>query len=217
MLKIHKEGKVVIPVGILILGLIWVGAYWIHPYLGYALILPGLIMSYLIIHFFRNPDIQSPIDPETILSPCDGKVVVIEQIEEKKYFKDKRWQISVFMSPLDIHVNRNPISGTIKSLQYYPGSYLPAYNPKSSELNEQNLVVVENDLIAVGYKQIAGIMARRILCYVKEGEEVKQGEEYGFIRFGSRVDVYLPLDADITVKLGDRVQSGQSQLAKVGK
>jgi len=215
MLKIHKEGKVVIPVAILILCAIWIGAYLLSPILGYVLVLPGIVMAVLVIRFFRHPDISSPTDDKHVLSPCDGEVVVIEQIEEKRYFNDKRWQISIFMSPLDLHVNRNPIRGTIKNLQYYPGSFLPAYNPKSSELNEQNQVVTENERLAVGYKQIAGIMARRICCYVQEGDVVEQGAEYGFIRFGSRVDVYLPLSVQIDVKLGDKVKSGLSLLAHI--
>ncbi|MCI4668989.1 MAG: phosphatidylserine decarboxylase family protein [Bacteroidia bacterium] len=214
-LKIHKEGKFIIPISFLILALLWVGFYAIHPYVGYLMAIPGLVLAFLIVYFFRNPDIKSPTGKGIILSPCDGKVVVMEEVEGPEGIDEKVQQISIFMSPLDVHVNRNPISGTIKKIHYKEGSYLPAYNPKSSELNEQNLIITENEEMKVGYKQIAGIMARRICSYVKEGESLKQGEAYGFIRFGSRMDIYIPLEATLEVELGQKVKAGQVILARL--
>ncbi len=214
-LRIHKEGKSIIPISIVVIvGLVLLGFY-LHPVLGYILTAGGLVLAYLIVHFFRDPIIQIPVSDEHIISPCDGKVVVIEEVEDSAYFQEKVMQISIFMSPLDVHVNRNPISGEVVHYQYFPGKYLMAFNPKSSQLNEQNLVVVKNDQLSVGYKQIAGFMARRIKTYITENQKVDQGEEYGFIRFGSRIDVLLPTECDITVKLGDKVKAGISVIARV--
>jgi len=213
-LKIHKEGRIIIPVAFLILILLWIGFYALDPLLGYIMFLPGIITGFLVIYFFRDPEIDIPQDPRAILSPCSGKVVVIEEVEAPPAYGEKARQISIFMSPLDVHVNRNPIGGSIEKIHYAKGSYLPAYNPKSSELNEQNLIITRNDTMKVGYKQIAGIMARRICSYVKEGERVSQGSKYGFIRFGSRMDVYLPLDCEVKVSLGDKVEAGLSVLAR---
>lgn len=216
-LKIHKEGRRIIPISFFILALLWVGFYAIHPYLGYVMTIPGLVLAGLIVYFFRNPDIESPEGSGLILSPCDGKVVVMEEVEGPEGIGGRVQQLSIFMSPLDVHVNRNPISGKIKKVHYKKGSYLPAYNPKSSELNEQNLIIAENEQMILGYKQIAGIMARRICCYVEEGATLKQGGEYGFIRFGSRMDVYIPLKATIRVKLGQKVKAGQDILAELAE
>jgi phosphatidylserine decarboxylase len=149
-----------------------------------------------------------------IICPADGKVVVIEEAQENEYFKDKRLQISVFMSPINVHVNRNPISGIVKFFKYHPGKYLVAWDPKSSTDNERTTVVVENSNgVPVLFRQIAGALARRIVWYVKEGDQVEQGKEFGFIKFGSRVDVFLPVGTQVNVNLGDKVKGGVTVLA----
>jgi len=215
-MRIHREGFWIIPISLIIIAILVILGFVATDWLGYLLLVAGIILSGFIIQFFRNPEIDIPADPQAILSPCDGKVVVIEEVEEPVYFRDKRIQVSIFMSPLDVHINRNPVSGNIVFYQYYPGKYLMAFNPKSSSLNEQNFIVVKHnlDLGELAYKQIAGFMARRIKCYVKEGDVLKQGEEFGFIRFGSRVDLLFPLDAEISVRLGDKVRAGQSKIGK---
>jgi phosphatidylserine decarboxylase len=149
-----------------------------------------------------------------IICPADGKVVVIEETEETEYLKDKRIQVSVFMSPINVHVNRNPISGIVKYFMYHPGKFLVAWHPKSSTENERTTVVIENDKgVSVLFRQIAGALARRIVCYSKEGETAEQGEEFGFIKFGSRVDIFLPLGTEIKVGLGEVVKGGVTVLA----
>jgi len=213
MIHIHREGKYIIPISLLIISLIIGLGFWIQPYLGWGLLISGLVLMGFIINFFYHPSIDIPINDHHILSPCSGKVVVIEAIKDLQYFQDERMQVSIFMSPLNVHVNRNPITGKIIDYHYFPGKYLMAFNPKSSQLNEQNYIVVQNGRLTIALKQIAGFMARRIKCYIQAGDKVKQGEEFGFIRFGSRVDILLPLDAHIAVKLGDVVKVGQSVIA----
>lgn len=213
-MKLHREGNQIIPISILIIAGLWILGYSIHPILGYILALPGIALIGIIFNFFRNPDRDTPIDENLVISPCDGKVVVIEEVEDQIFLNKKVIQLSVFMSPLDVHANRNPITGEVKFYKYFPGKFLMAFNPKSSQDNEQNYVAVDNGKHVIAYKQIAGFLARRIKCYVGEGDQVKQGAEYGFIRFGSRIDLLLPIGTDIQVKLGDRVTSGESILAK---
>jgi phosphatidylserine decarboxylase len=176
--------------------------------------LGGLVLFGLILNFFRNPEIIAEQNIQNILSPCDGKVVVIEEIQDEEYFNKKVIQVSIFMSPLNVHVNRNPIGGKVKYMKYHKGKFLVAFNPKSSTLNEHTYVVTENENITIGYKQIAGYVARRIKCYIKENDEVIQGTEYGFIKFGSRIDLLLPTDCEISVSLGDTVKAGRSVIAK---
>ncbi len=166
-----------------------------------------------VIWFFRLPKRQFEISAQKIMAPADGKVVVIEETFEPEYFKDKRLQISVFMSPLNVHVNRSPISGVVKYMKYHPGKYLVAWHPKSSTENERTTLVIENDRIPILLRQVAGALARRICYYVQEGQTLNQHEEFGFIRFGSRVDVYLPIGTAVDVKIGDTVQGGLSILA----
>ncbi len=214
-MRIHKEGNVIIPVSGVILAIPIALGFWAHPILGSLLLVAGLVLFVLIVRFFRNPEITIPTNPNQILSPCEGKVVVIEEVEDPVYFKGKVRQISIFMSPLNIHVNRNPIGGVLKQVKYLPGQFLVAFNPKSSELNEQTFLVAENDRMAVGYKQIAGAVARRIRWYVKEGDTVKQGEEFGFIRFGSRVDLLIPLECKVLVSLEEKVKGGTSVIAEL--
>lgn len=220
IMGLHREGRVIIPVSFIILAGVWSGLYFpllrdssIWP-LGMILGLAALIMFGLILNFFRNPKIEAVTAPDGIISPADGKVVVIEEIEDPHYFKGKVTQISVFMSPLNVHVNRNPISGTVKYHRYHKGKYLVAYNPKSSQENEQTMFVIGNDKWEVGFKQIAGAVARRICWYIKEGDKVQQSQEMGFIKFGSRLDILVPTDAEILVELGQPVRGGITELAR---
>lgn len=174
----------------------------------------SLFLFIIILQFFRSPSRQHTINDKQIICPADGKVVVIEETEETEYLKDRRIQLSVFMSPINVHINRNPIGGTVKYFKYHPGKYLVAWDPKSSTDNERTTVVVENNAgVSVLFRQIAGALARRIVWYVKEGDKVEQTKEFGFIKFGSRVDLFLPLGTEINVKLGDKVKGGVTVLA----
>lgn len=181
------------------------------------LILIGtLILFFLIIQFFRNPKRNTQLNDAHIVAPVDGKVVVIEEVYEKEYFKDQRLMVSVFMSPINVHVTRHPISGKVKYSKYHPGKYLVAWHPKASEENERTTVVVENEVAGeVLYRQIAGALAKRIVNYAKVGDEVVQGSDSGFIKFGSRVDVFLPLGTPLEVKLNQKVKGGLSLIAKI--
>jgi phosphatidylserine decarboxylase len=175
-----------------------------------------LVMAYLIIQFFRIPKRTCSFGENDIICPADGKVVVIEEIEETEYFKGKRLQISIFMSPLNVHANYSPISGLVKYVKYHPGLFLVAWHPKSSTDNERTTVVVEHPSgKEVLFRQIAGAVARRICYYVHEGQSIRTGDEFGFIKFGSRVDVILPLDCEINVKIGDVVKSRITKLGEL--
>ncbi len=170
----------------------------------------------IVVQFFRSPFITPTTGDNLVICPADGKVVVIEETEETEFLKDRRIQVSVFMSPVNVHVNRNPISGVVQFFKYHPGKFLFAWNPKSSTENERTSIVVENKAgIPVLFRQIAGALARRIVWYVKEGDTVKQGDQFGFIKFGSRVDVFLPLGTEIKVKLGDTTKGGITVLAEL--
>lgn len=170
----------------------------------------------LILQFFRNPKRQTFFSDKQVISAVDGKVVVIEEVFEKEYFKDKRIQVSVFMSPINVHVTRYPIGGKIAFSKYHPGKYLVAWHPKASEENERTTVVVENKTFGkVLYRQIAGAMAKRIVNYAKIDDQVTQGSDSGFIKFGSRVDLFLPLNAQIKVQLNQKVRGGESVIAEI--
>lgn len=171
------------------------------------------LLWFWIIWFFRLPNRIFSEGAERVIAPADGKVVVIEETFEPEYFKDKRLQVSIFMSPLNVHINRNPISGEVKYMKYHPGKYLVAWHPKSSTENERTTLVISNHKVELLMRQIAGALARRICFYVKEGDQVKQNEEFGFIRFGSRVDVYFPLGTKVDVKIGEIVKGGITVLA----
>ena len=178
-----------------------------------------LVAFLLVVQFFRNPNRSIPaFDIGTIYAPADGKVVVIEEVEEGEYFHDRRLQVSIFMSPLNVHVNRNPIGGRVLYSRYHAGKYLVASLPKASTENERTTVVIGSDEPAtrrvVLMRQVAGFVARRIVCYVSEGDEVTQGADMGFIKFGSRVDLYLPLDAEVRVRIGDVVKGNLSVIAQ---
>lgn len=174
------------------------------------------VLLVLVVQFFRNPIRRIEIkDNNIVYAPADGKVVVIEEASEPEYFKDKRLQVSIFMSPLNVHVNRNPIGGLVKYVRYHEGKYLVAWHPKASTENERTTVVINNGKTDILFRQIAGALAKRIKYYVREGEVVDQGADMGFIKFGSRVDIYLPLDAQLEVKLNDKAVGNKTIIARL--
>jgi phosphatidylserine decarboxylase len=216
-MTIHKEGYTSIALCILF---IFVLNAVIQFYLPQAIVLKwvvyilSFVLFVIIVQFFRSPSISISTDETQVLCPADGKVVVIEETEETEFLKDKRIQLSVFMSPVNVHINRNPISGVITYFKYNPGKYLVAWHPKSSTENERTTIVTQNNAgVPVLFRQIAGALARRIVWYIKEGDTVEQGEQFGFIKFGSRVDVFLPLGSEIRVEIGQKVTGGQTVLA----
>ena len=173
-----------------------------------------IVFLITVLQFFRNPKRITEINDSHIIAPVDGKIVVIEEVEEPEYFKEKRLQVSIFMSPINVHVTRYALNGIIKYSKYHPGKYLVAWHPKASTENERTTVVIDNLVFGeVLYRQIAGALAKRIVNYAKEGEEVLQGADAGFIKFGSRVDIFLPLDTKLTVKIGDKVRGGVKAIA----
>jgi phosphatidylserine decarboxylase len=213
---IHREGYVILLIAFIFLSALgWISSYYIQiPWIKWGVWAVLFVMFILVLQFFRNPSRHTVKNPEHIIAPADGEIVVIEKTTENEYFKDERIQISIFMSPLNVHVNRNPISGKIDFYRYHPGKYLVAWHPKSSELNERTTVVIEDEKgRKVLFRQIAGAVARRIKCYLEESQTVEQGKEMGFIKFGSRVDVFVPLDAQINVKIGDKPRGGETVLA----
>jgi len=218
-MKIHKEGYNSILVTLLILVIINLGLnllFYGMMALQIILLVISIITFFIIIRFFRSPERNVKIDDNIILSAADGKVVFIETVEEKEYFKDDRIQVSVFMSLHNVHKNFYPISGVVKYFRHHHGKYLVAFHPKSSVKNERTTVVVkESSGVEILFRQIAGFVARRIICYAAEGEQVKQGQEVGFIKFGSRLDLFLPLDTQILVNLGDKVKAGITPIAKL--
>lgn len=214
----HKEGYKIIVISLVIFtGLILVANRFLDKnWLFYVIALVLGVLLYLILQFFRNPDRTAPLDSNVITSPVDGKVVVIEEVYEAEYFKDKRLQVSVFMSPLNVHVTRYPSGGKIAYSKYHPGKYLVAWHPKSSTENERTTVVVSTEKFGdVLYRQIAGALAKRIINYAEEGQMVQQGEDSGFIRFGSRVDLYLPIGTKLDVELNQVVKGAQSVIASI--
>lgn len=213
----HKEGFGIIRFTIIALFLVNIGSYWWIPNtaVNVLVLLGSIVLFILVLQFFRNPKRLTNPDDRYIMAPVDGKVVIIKEVYEKEYFKDNRIQISVFMSPVNVHVTRYPIGGKVTFSKYHPGKYLVAWHPKSSEKNERTTVVVNNPRWGeVLYRQIAGAVARRIVNYAVKGAEVTQGSDSGFIKFGSRLDVFLPLEAEIEVNLEDKVRGGETILAK---
>ena len=213
----HKEGQKIIFVTLLIVGSLFLIIDFIEiPWLVKTLQIALLTFFILILQFFRNPKRHTKLNDEQVISPVDGKVVVIEEVEESEYFKDKRLQVSVFMSPINVHVTRYPIGGKVVFSKYHPGKYLVAWHPKSSEENERTTVVVENATFGkVLYRQIAGALARRIVNYAKKDQNVVQGSDAGFIKFGSRVDLFLPLNTKLKVQLNQKVKGGESIIAEL--
>ncbi len=214
---IHREGYTIISITLVIISFIFAIANLILPEPWNWLILAGLAVLFIfVVQFFRNPKrLINQTDNNLIYAPADGKVVVIEEAEEPEYFNNKRLMISIFMSPLNVHCNRNPVSGVVKYKHYHSGKYLVAWHPKSSTENERTTVVIDNGNAEILVRQIAGAVARRIKNYLQVGQEVKQGGEMGFIKFGSRVDVFLPLDASIHVKIGQAVRGNVDVIAKL--
>jgi phosphatidylserine decarboxylase len=213
----HKEGhKIIFITLVFVVGSFFlIDAFAGNEWLRKGLMIAILLFFILILQFFRNPKRHTHLNDKKVLSPVDGKVVVIEEVMENEVFKDKRIQVSVFMSPINVHVTRYPISGKISYSKYHPGKYLVAWHPKSSEENERTTVVVENEGFGkVLYRQIAGALARRIVNYAVPKTAALQGSDSGFIKFGSRVDLFLPLDADIKVELNQMVRGGECVIAE---
>lgn len=180
-----------------------------------VILIGTIILFFLIVQFFRNPKRKTDVSDTHVVAPVDGKVVVIEEVFEKEYFREKRLMVSVFMSPINVHVTRHPVNGKVKYSKYHPGKYLVAWHPKASEENERTTVVVENEITGeILYRQIAGALAKRIVNYAEVGTEVVQGSDSGFIKFGSRVDVYLPLGTELEVTLNQKVKGGITILAR---
>jgi len=218
-MKIHKEGYSTILFAFLVLLIL---SILIHVLLlrdtVFKYIVDGFLflLFVIIVYFFRSPRREMMLNNEYLFAPADGKVVVIEEVFESEYFNDKRIQISIFMSPFNVHINRYPCSGVIRYYKYHSGNYFVAWHPKSSEENERTTVVMENyNKQFILIRQIAGALARRIVCKAVEGKSVKQGEELGFIKFGSRVDLFLPLNAEIKVKLGQTVRGRKTVIAEI--
>lgn len=212
----HKEGAQSILIGtvftavVLLLTDKFIDIYWLKM----TIQIIAFVLLIIILQFFRNPSRNVNINKNEILAPVDGKVVVIEEVYESEYFKDKRIQVSIFMSPINVHVTRYGLSGLVKFSKYHPGKFLVAWHPKASEENERTTIVIENKTFGeVLYRQIAGALARRIVNYAKEGMQVIQGEDAGFIKFGSRVDIFLPLGTPINVVLNQKAIGGKTIIA----
>jgi phosphatidylserine decarboxylase len=214
---IHREGIASIVIALIVTGFISFSAYkWIEiSWLKIVLWIFSLALLAIVLQFFRNPSRTTIKNENHVIAPADGKVVIIEDVEEPEFFKGKRLLVSIFMSPFNVHVNRYPISGEVIFEKYHPGKYLVAWHPKSSTENERTTVVVQDSQNhQVMFRQIAGALARRIVCYSKKGDRAEQGGEMGFIKFGSRVDVYLPIGTEVPLELGQNVVGGESIIAK---
>jgi phosphatidylserine decarboxylase len=213
---IHKEGFKTLIYSLTLSVILGSFVYFLFPkfLIPYIVVFGGLYL--FLISFFRNPKrLISEVTNDLIYAPADGKIVVIEETEEGEYLKDQRKMVSIFMSPLNVHVNRNPVSGKVIFSKYHEGKYLPAWDPKASLENERTSVVYEFGKYRLMMRQIAGALAKRIVCYLKEGDQVVQGEDMGFIKLGSRVDLYLPLDAEIMVSLEQKVKGNKTVIAKL--
>lgn len=217
-MTIHKEGRVLLIIMLIVLvGLnvalyFYFGSTWVVKLSGSL----SAVLFLLVLQFFRNPIFDIKASSNEVIAPADGKVVVIEETTEGEVLKDKRIQISIFMSPLNVHVNRTPVKGVVDFFKYHAGKYLVAWHPKSSTENERTTMVVKTEAgIPVLVRQIAGAVARRIKWYVEEGDNLGHGEEYGFIKFGSRVDIFLPLDTKVLVKEGDKTKGGRTVIAEL--
>lgn len=218
-MTLHKEGTGTI--SLTIIGLLAANAalrYFLpeQDILHTLLLIVSLFLFVIVVQFFRKPTRTTPINTKHIIAPADGKVVVIEEVVETEYFKGSRRQVSIFMSPLNVHINFNPISGIVTYVKYHAGKYLVAWHPKSSTENERTTIVVKHhNGTEILFRQIAGALARRICWYVKEGQAVEQGSEFGFIKFGSRIDIFLPLDAKILVNINDKPVGGETVIAEL--
>lgn len=220
-MTIHREGRVLLFWLMIFLAVANYALYYFLPEQRFwfnVSLLGSMILYFLVLQFFRNPIFALPKEPGLVYAPADGKVVVIEQTQEEEYLKDKRIQVSIFMSPLNVHVNRSPIKGVVEFFKYHPGKYLVAWHPKSSTENERTTLVLRSEKgTKILFRQIAGAVARRIRWYVKEGDSLDQGAEFGFIKFGSRVDVFLPLDAELLVSLEQKTKGGRTPIARLSE
>ena len=218
MLHFHKEGAVsIILASLVTVSIIFAADYFLkeHYWVMKGIQILALLLLIIVLQFFRNPNRSIRALEHTIVAPVDGKVVVIEEVTESEYFKDKRLQVSIFMSPINVHVTRYAMSGKINFSKYHPGKFLVAWHPKASEENERTTVVIENRVFGeVLYRQIAGALAKRIVNYAQEGMHVTQGSDAGFIKFGSRVDLYLPLGTEVNVKLGEKAIGNKTVICK---
>jgi len=216
LLRIHKEGQMLLGTAALVVALLLLAIWNFIPVAFWPALVVLLICYGLVLQFFRNPAREILVtDDNIVYAPCDGRVCVIEEVVESEYFKDKRLQISIFMSPLNVHVNRNPVSGVVNYFRYHPGKYLVAWHPKSSTENERTTVVYDNGQAEILMRQIAGAVAKRIKYYIGEGQQVVQGKDMGFIKFGSRVDLFLPLDAKIEVTMDEHVKGNKTVIARL--
>ncbi len=216
-LRIHTEGRKLLVVLLLLLGAVTAFVFWKFSSWGLPVAIMSLLFYLVILQFFRNPARMVPEEDNSIIyAPADGKVVVIEEATEPEYFKDKRLQVSIFMSPVNVHVNRNPIGGEVKYNAYHPGKYLVAWHPKSSTENERTTMVIDNGSTEILLRQIAGALAKRIKNYADVGDLVRQGEDFGFIKFGSRVDLFLPLGTKLEVELNQKVRGNNTVIGRLG-
>jgi phosphatidylserine decarboxylase len=213
---LHREGFATLTISLVVLGLLNFLAIKFVPLFQPWLAILSIVLYGVILQFFRNPTrIVPKADANVLYAPADGQVVVLEETQEDEYFKGKRLMLSIFMSPFNVHANRVPVDGKVLYAKYHPGKYLVAWHPKSSTENERTSIVIDSGKGPVLLRQVAGALARRIVYYLKEGQQVKQGEELGFIKFGSRVDVYLPLDAVVKVKIGQKVKGNLDVIAEL--
>ncbi|HMM10628.1 MAG TPA: phosphatidylserine decarboxylase family protein [Bacteroidales bacterium] len=216
-MHIHREGFKIIATSAIVLTALNIFVYWLFPQIAllhYGLLLLSALFLFWAVSFFRVPHRQHPVVDNAIVASADGTVVAVEEVNENEYFKDKRIQVSVFMSPFNVHINWFPIEGTVAYVKYHPGKFLIANHPKSSTLNERNTIVVRDGRgREVLVRQIAGLLARRIICFVKPGDEARLGAEFGLIRFGSRVDFLIPADAQVNVKIGEKVRANRTIIA----
>lgn len=218
-MTIHKEGRALLFILLLLLFAINALLAYFFPgreVLQQVAIGVSIVLYLLVLQFFRNPNVNVARNDKYVLAPADGRIVTIEETEETEYFHDRRKQISIFMSPVNVHVNRSPVGGQVSFYRYHPGKYLVAWHPKSSIENERTTLVVKmTNGVEILFRQIAGAVARRIKCYAKEGQSLHQGQEFGFIKFGSRVDVFVPKDARIIVSAGEKTIAGKTILAEL--
>lgn len=216
-MKIHKEGYqiiLIVLIGVLVLNTV-LYLYYPKNDIYIAISVFSILITAFIISFFRNPKRMIPMGSDQVIASADGKVVVIEEVMETEYFMEKKLQVSIFMSPANVHVNRSPIDGTVTYFKYHPGKYLVAWHPKSSTDNERTSLVIENESFSVLVRQIAGKLARRIVYYVEEGDDIEKGEEFGFIKFGSRIDLFLPLNTKLNVTIGQKVRGGETIIGTI--
>jgi phosphatidylserine decarboxylase len=218
MIRIHREGiNIILYTGLIAAMVVILAGYLLKLHLFIAVLTSVLVITILIFRFFRMPKRAYITDPNIVVAPADGKVVAIEKVTETEFFNEPKLLVSIFMSIHNVHINWFPVSGKISYFKYHPGKYLVARHPKSSELNERTTVVIENENCKILVRQIAGFVARRIVCYANPGKTVQQSEEMGFIKFGSRLDIYLPVDASIKVNMRQKTVGGFTQIARLQK